>query len=108
MGWGEIVGNIITENDYSQTNWFTMLRFRMAKSKPNKIELAYFERYFNFVRCRITGFPVRGIREFINLALTYKHPNNLVLHVIYAINLARTYAGPIMRTQKCRAPCHPT
>ena len=40
------------------------------------------------------------MREAIDLALAYAHPNNLV--VIYVINLALTYAGPIIGTKKTR------
>ena len=48
------------------------------------------------------GFPVRGIREAINLAITYARPNNLVL--ICVTHLGLMYAGQIIETEKCGAP----
>ena len=53
------------------------------------------------------GFPVEGggIREAINLALTYVRANDLVL--MYMTNLALTYAGPIIEIEKFGALRHP-
>ena len=53
------------------------------------------------------GFPVEGggIREAINLALTYVRANDLVL--MYVTNLALTYTGSIIKTEQCGASRHP-
>ena len=52
------------------------------------------------------GFSVRGgVWGAINLPLTYIPHNNV--GIIYVINLILTYACPMIRTEKCGAPCHP-